>query len=230
MKLEDEIKYVDKIFDNSISKNLKAIYNTIVPFGEVMTTNAQIAIDKFTKRKHKELLERILSDNEIITTIDVNDIEFIMNFKKTLYAVNKLSNNDKLIYFANLLKNGYLKENRILNDEYEESLRILSQLSYRELNYVAFLYKFEQNNSSNKENYWKKFICEFEKEFNINKFETYEIYKRISNLGLINEKVNIETNFNNEESETLKIGDIETKYFYITEFFKKIIKLIELDK
>lgn len=61
---------------------------------------------------------------------DVNDIEFIMNFKRTLDAVNRLANNDKVVYFANLLKNGYMKENKISNDEYEENLRILGELSF----------------------------------------------------------------------------------------------------
>ena len=163
MKLKKELILSEKIFNNPVTKNLLAIYNVVIPFGEVVTTNVEMIIDGFTKEKHKEFLETILSDNKLITTIDVTDVEFIMNFKKTLDAVNRLSNNDKIVYFANLLKNGYMKEERISNDDYEENLRILSELSFRELNYVFFLYKFDQDNEFSQKNYWYKFMGEFEK-------------------------------------------------------------------
>ena len=168
MGIKKEIILSEKIYNNPLTKNIIAIYNQVIPFGEVVTTNIEIMIDNFTKKKHQEFLETILSDNNLIVSADVNDIEFIMNFKRTLDAVNRLANNDKVVYFANLLKNGYMKENKISNDEYEENLRILGELSFWELNYLFFLHKFEQNNDINQKFYWYKFMEEFEKEFKIN--------------------------------------------------------------
>ena len=130
MGIKKEIILSEKIFNNPLTKNIIAIYNQVIPFGEVVTTNIEIMIDNFTKKKHQEFLETILSDNNLIVSADVNDIEFIMNFKRTLDAVNRLANNDKVVYFANLLKNGYMKENKISNDEYEENLRTLGELSF----------------------------------------------------------------------------------------------------
>ena len=130
MGIKKEIILSEKIFNNPLTKNIIAIYNQVIPFGEVVTTNIEIMIDNFTKKKHQEFLETILSDNNLIVSADVNDIEFIMNFKRTIDAVNRLANNDKVVYFANLLKNGYMKENKISNDEYEENLRILGELSF----------------------------------------------------------------------------------------------------
>ena len=103
-------------------------------------------------------LDEILKNDIELCTVDVNDVEFIMNFKKTLDAVNRLSNNDKIKYFANLLRNGYMKKEKISNDEYEEFLRILNDLSYREINYIFFLYDFENKNDKENKNYWYNFM------------------------------------------------------------------------
>ena len=115
MEINKEIILSEKIYNNSLAKNIIAIYNQVIHFGEVITTNIGIMIDNFTKKKHKEFLETILSDNNLMVSTDIYDMEFIMNFKRTLDAVNKLANNDKIVYFANLLKNGYMKENKISN-------------------------------------------------------------------------------------------------------------------
>ena len=234
MGIKKEIILSEKIFNNPLTKNIIAIYNQVIPFGEVVTTNIEIMIDNFTKKKHQEFLETILSDNNLIVSADVNDIEFIMNFKRTLDAVNRLANNDKVVYFANLLKNGYMKENKISNDEYEENLRILGELSFRELNYLFFLYRFEQNNDINQKHYWYKFIEEFEKEFKINKYKSYEIYKRIANLGLISEELELETKSVIEKSDPqeydeLMSGNLDLKYFYTTDFLRKFISLVKKD-
>lgn len=232
MDEKKEIISMEKIINNPIAKNFMAIYRTIIPFGDLIDTNVNIVINKFMKEKHELLLNRILSNTETICTIDINDVEFIMNFKKTLDAVNRLSNNDKVIYFANLLKNGYLTNNRISNDEYEEYLRTLNELSFREINYIFFLYKFELNNNKEDKKYWYKFMDEFEKEFKINKYRSYEIYKRISNTGLIYEELQLEgtsvlEKSSPEEYDTLITDNIDLKYFSTTDFLNKLIKLIE---
>lgn len=232
METKNKLILSEKILDNPFTKNILAIFNTIIPQGEIITTNVQMIVEDFNIKKQKEFLETILNDQNLITTIEVSDVEFIMNFKKTLDAVNRLSNNDKVVYFANLLKNGYMKKSRVSNDEYEESLRILNELSFRELNYLFFLYKFEKNNDINQQHYWHEFMEDFEKEFEINKYDTYEIYKRISALGIINEELELESKSvteksNLQEYDELISGNFDLKYFYTTDFLKKLIKLIE---
>ena len=79
------------------------------------------------------MLEIILSDSENITSDMVNNVEFIINFARLLEVVNRLASNDKIKYFANLLKNGYFTEDKIANDKFEEYLNLVNELSYREL-------------------------------------------------------------------------------------------------
>lgn len=70
----------------------------------------------------------------------VNDVEFIVNSAKTREAVCSLATNDKVKYFGNLIRNGYLSDEHIENSEFVESLEILNTMSYREIQYISRLF------------------------------------------------------------------------------------------
>lgn len=231
MKSKKELINAEKKINNLTTKNIMAVFRTIVPFGDVIDTNINEIVNNFIKQKQEIFLDEILKNDIELCTVDVNDVEFIMNFKKTLDAVNRLSNNDKIKYFANLLRNGYMKKEKISNDEYEEFLRVLNDLSYREINYIFFLYDFENKNDKENKNYWYNFMSEFEKKFQINRYESYEIYKRIANTGIICEELKLESKTvteksNNEEYNELLTDTLDLKYFYTTDLLKNMIVLI----
>lgn len=231
MDSKNEIKLIDKYYNNPITKNFLSVIRMISPIGDLIDTNINIVIDRFTKEKQDEFVNTILQKENLLTTDDVNDIEFIMNFKKTLEAVNRLSNNDKIKYFANLLSNGYLTGKHIKNDSYEEMLEVLSSLTNEQINYLVFLYKFEKINDVKANDYWYKFIQAFEKEFNIDKYKSWEIYKRIENKGLLYEELKLESKTviernNNEENDELLSGNLELQCFTTTDFLNKLIELI----
>lgn len=231
IEAKKELINAEKKYNNITTKNLMAVFRTIVPFGDVIDTNINEIVSNFIKQKQEIFLNEILKNDIELCTVDVNDVEFIMNFKKTLDAVNRLSNNDKIKYFANLLKNGYMKKEKISNDEYEEMLRLLNDLSYREINYIFFLYNFENKNDKENKNYWYNFMLEFEKNFQINRYESFEIYKRIANTGIICEELKLESKTvteksNNEEYDELLTDTLDLKYFYTTDLLRNMILLI----
>ncbi len=231
MKVKKELINAKKIYNSPITKNIMSVFRTIMPLGDVIDTNINEVVNNFIKQKQEIFLNEILKNDIELCTVDVNDVEFIMNFKKTLDAVNRLSNNDKIKYFANLLKNGYMKKEKISNDEYEEILRLLNNLSYREINYIFFLYDFENKNDKENKNYWYDFMSEFEKIFQINRYESYEIYKRIANTGIICEELKLESKTlteksNSEEYDELLSDTLDLKYFYTTDLLKNMIILI----
>lgn len=231
IETKKELINAEKKYNNITTKNLMAVFRTIVPFGDVIDTNINEIVSNFIKQKQEIFLNEILKNDIELCTVDVNDVEFIMNFKKTLDAVNRLSNNDKIKYFANLLKNGYMKKEKISNDEYEEMLRLLNDLSYREINYIFFLYNFENKNDKENKNYWYNFMLEFEKNFQINRYESFEIYKRIANTGIICEELKLESKIvteksNNEEYNELLTDTLDLKYFYTTDLLRNMILLI----
>lgn len=93
--------------------------------GPLIDSTIDANLTEIQNKKRVELIEIILSDSECITPEMVNDVEFIINFGRTLEAVNRLATNDKVKYFANLLKNGYFNDDKIKNDEFEECLYTL---------------------------------------------------------------------------------------------------------
>lgn len=45
----------------------------------------------------------------------VNDVEFIINFARAKEAVQRLATTDKVEYFGNLIRNGYLQGNALIS-------------------------------------------------------------------------------------------------------------------
>ena len=95
-----------------VKSTILSVLNSIPIIGELIDSSIDSYLSSFQEAKRQELIALILSD-VTITSDMVNDIEFIFNFAKTLEAVNRLSSNDKVKYFANLLKNGYFISNKI---------------------------------------------------------------------------------------------------------------------
>lgn len=136
------------------------------------------AIETRQKKKLETLFEIILEDGTI-TMDDINDVDCIMEFVKTIEVVNKLIRNDKVKYLANLLKNS-IKDKEKDVDEFEELLNKLATLSLRELDLLYLLYEEEEriilSDSSNQnvfdpEESWKAFIDKAKLTFGLNDSE-----------------------------------------------------------
>ena len=122
----------------------------------------------------------------------VNDVEFLMSFAKTVNAVNKLLNGDKVKFYGNLLKNGYLREReKIEVDEFEEYLELIDSLSFRELEYLSFFQEFSDKHSGRLvyQN-WKEFSKEFRGRFPNRNVDF--VFKRLQRTGFISEVIETE--------------------------------------
>lgn len=145
-KIEDtkmslkKIETLVEIKENPVVRaTITSIIKSIPAIGTFIDNSIDVVINDFQAEKREELLNIILSDQECITSDMVNDVEFIMNFGKVLESVNRLATNDKIQYFANLIRNGYFTEDKIKNDEFEQYLDIINRLSYSEIN-LLFLF------------------------------------------------------------------------------------------
>lgn len=83
------------------------------------------------------LVETILQNKDLITRDMVNNVEFIINIAKTISAVDRTASADKVVFYGNLVRNGYFSNETISNDCFEEYLAVLSDLSFREIQYLA---------------------------------------------------------------------------------------------
>ncbi len=222
-------KQLEEIKNNPATKaTILSVIKAIPVLGELIDGTIDASLNKFQQSKRNELLDIVLSTSETITTEMVNDVEFIINFAKTLEAVNRLGSNDKVKYFANIIKNGYLSGQRITDGEFEEYLYALSTMSYRQINILIDLYIYEQNNvaedntedktkKNNKlaprHDTWSTFVNSVAEKYSITLEDVISILTSISKTGFCSEVTGAYFGYT---------GGV----FYITSSCKKFIEMI----
>lgn len=140
---------------------LMPIIKEVPVIGDMIDSSMNKLIEDFQQKKEQELIEVILRDKNTITPDMVNDVEFIVNFAKTKEAVRRLATNDKVKYFGNLIRNGYLSEERVENSVFEEYLDVLNSMSYRQINMLVKYKKFLDNTTFQNrdvDDEWKGFL------------------------------------------------------------------------
>lgn len=181
----------------SLLKNIKPI------IGDLLDDATEAGLAEFQNKKQQQLIDMIRNAPiGSITSKMLNGVEFIMSFMKTIDAVNKTLNADKVKFYGNLLINGYLLNSKKTSvDEFEEYIELINSLSYSELEYLSFFKKYSDkyNGQLLGEN-WKEFCEEFIANFP-NTNPNY-VFKRLLRTGFISEE--IETA--NVNSETLSFG------------------------
>lgn len=229
-KVKKELSLLEMAEKTKNSIPGKGLLETLKQFpilGMLLNETMEKFLSTFQKKKRDELLNIIFDDAEIITFDMLNNVEFIMNFMKTLEAVNRLSSNDKVKYFANVLKNGYLSGCVLDNDEFDEYLFALSTLSYRQINILVDLYYHEKNNGKamreddGKEQnqltvsgeIWGEFVDCVSSKYSLSVQEVRGILTSISRTGFCAEVVGTFFGYT---------GGV----FYVTENCKKFIELI----
>ena len=196
MKKSDKLEKIKQSLNNSedlvdiknnpiVKVTILSVIKAVPILGDLIDSSLDNCLTIFQENKRNELIKLILS-NVNITSDMVNDVEFILNFAKTLEAVNRLSSNDKIRYFANLVKNGYFTANKVENDLFEEHLRLLTTLSFREIEYLYFLYQYQNKHfgkSNKKGEYTRDFGLEFSNVFNCGRFDYIDVYDKLAATG-----------------------------------------------
>ena len=189
-----QLKIADTLVENYNNPVVHGILNALIVvkkvpiIGDMIKSGISTTLIDTQKITRDRFLSIILSEEQNITPDMVNDVEFIVNFARVMEAVNRLARNEKIVYFANLIKNGYLTKNitRITNDEFEEYLYEISMLSFRELEYLAFIWKFAENYDGKVPSYqWKNFTDRFKEKFNGQ--DPNHICRKLTKTGLIYE-------------------------------------------
>ena len=212
--------------DNYLIKStVTEVVKSIPIIGSLIDSSIDATLTEFQRFKREELINIISKDVGHITRDMVNNVEFIMNFAKTLDAVNRLSSNDKVQYFAKMLKKGYLVDDPINTDEFDEYLFQLSTLSYRQINLLIDLYIHEKinifvENEPDRDNKlaprsgkWGSFIDEITSKYNLTAEEVVSIFSSISKTGFCAEIVGTYLGYT---------GGV----FYTTDSCAKFVKLI----
>lgn len=183
-----ELREIDGLRNFTKDPVMKAISKFLL-FGEFIVDATDKAFDSFQQSKRDELIEIILSNNDVITTKMVNDVSFIMCYLKVLDAVNRLASNDKVVYFAHLLKNGFSADNKLDVCCFEEYLYIIDTLSYRELQLLVLVYNYtkDRNKVSDYREYvkWEEVNKAILSELQIDPVDLNGIYSKLRAMGLL---------------------------------------------
>ncbi|NAS19572.1 hypothetical protein GND98_017360 [Clostridium butyricum] len=223
-EIKQQINRTEKlksVKEGHIGITVSSLLGLIPIIGDFVDSEVDKKFTEFQNEKREKLIEVILSDSERITKEMVQDVEFIINFSKALEAVNKLATNDKVKYFANLIRNSYLCDEQIENDVFEEYLNILNELSFREINYLLFL-RDNQIGNGKKGVKWIDFIKRFEEKFNISKKNVYNIYYRLKRTGFVDEELSLSSGNISGDVDTgfeLDSSDIDSNRFFLTSLF-----------
>ena len=223
----NEVAYIkgNPVVDSVLMPVIKAI----PLIGDMVDSSMNKVIEDFQQKKEKELIEVILKDKHMITTDMVNDIEFIVNYNRTLEAVRRLATNDKVKFFGNLIRNGYLSEKRIESSEFDEYLNILNTMSYREIQCLV-AYKLHCENKSMgklvKYNDWTFFRKDYAKKNQISESEVWSIFMRITRTGFIEEEFETESGDVDADDNTLYPLQVESTGYYICNSFLKFYDMV----
>lgn len=230
--VKKEIRNIEKIEEikgSHLRIGLSSLLGLIPGAGSFINDEISKAINEFQLKKRNELLDVILSGNYEITSNLVKDEEFIINFCKTCEAVNRLATNDKVKYFGNLIRNSYLTDEKIENDEFEEYIHILEDISYREINYLVFLKENEDKMKKEKKILkWHEFVKAFNEKFNIPRANIYNIFYRLKRTGFVDENLGVSGSISGDSDfgYELDSADIDYKGFYLTELFQNFYEKI----
>lgn len=208
---------------------LMPIIKTVPVIGDMIDSTINKAILDFQQKKEQELIDVILQDKASITSDMVNDVEFIINFARTRDAVRRLATNDKVKFFGNLIRNGYLSGEHIENSQFEEYLNILSTMSYREIQYLVDYKLFCDKMNKGKRiryNRWIYFSREYTQKYNISSSELWSIFMRIKQTGFLDEEFETSSGDVDKSDYTFSSLEVESNGFYIDDSFQRFYDMV----
>jgi len=164
----------------------------LVPFGigsaiDVVLTKT---LEKIQAERATAFFDELASGNVIVDESLLESEDFLHAYYATTRAALNSRKREKIRMFARLLKSS-LKENEISNiDEYEDFVKILDELSYRELMALKILDEFsvtprpeDQNDLEWTNQFWDKFEKHLTAELSIPGDQVVDFMNRIARTG-----------------------------------------------
>lgn len=213
----------EEIWEHPVVQCLMTLLDVVPGLGTIIDASIKLKVKDFQKKKLENLFMYILEDSSI-TVEKVSNVTVLMEMAKTIEVVTRLQNNDKVVYFANLMRNAIHGEDSYTNT-FDEWMERLQSMSYFEIKLVTALYKFEQEyehkvpkNPEQEsyyriENRWVKFLSFASNEFEISVEEIEARIMALCRLGFCN------------QIDVAYLG-CSHKVFYTTVYFERFYKEI----
>jgi hypothetical protein len=223
---KNELAVTDKFIKNNVKESLLNDYSNntllrsvikILPFGGLFDDIITSSYNNILLDRSKTFFDELGKGEIVLTPETINSEDFLHAYFTTYKAAIYTRQRKKIRFFARLLKNGVSSNNLNNPDDYEEYLKILDELTYKEI-YVLFTLKTHEDNA-NVEDYealkhWNGFETKILTDLNLTEDELKSVLVRIVRTGCFIERVNF-------LATTVKTG-------YTSEIFKTLVKLIDL--
>ncbi|RNI32830.1 hypothetical protein EFY79_19760 [Hanamia caeni] len=189
----------------------------LIPHGSIIDNKLTNFYTKEKARRLKIFYDELANGNIQLTEEVIESDDFIHKYYITLKAVLETRRDEKIQYFARLLKNS---ESELVNnptDYYEDFIKVLDDLTYQELFVLKKLKEKEKEFESLQgrrlmihKRFYRKFKIQLSEEIGITEDEVLSIFIRLGRTGCINLDKN--TDQFNQVSDSIAT----------TDFFKKL--------
>lgn len=243
-QIKSSLQCVNELIDIKenpvVTAGVAGLVGKIPVIGDLINSSIDKTLEEFQQNKEQELIDVILSDSTSITTEMVNDVEFLINYARVVDAVRRLASNDKVVFFGNLIRNGYLSGEHIAVSKFDEYINILSTMSYREIQYLVDYKKYcEESATKSKSskiikkytynNKWSAFSKEYAKTQGLTKSELYSVFIRLKQTGFLKEEYETESGDVDTDDNTFSELSVEGNGFFITksflDFYDMVLKI-----
>ncbi|MDH5763746.1 MAG: hypothetical protein OEZ51_12240 [Nitrospinota bacterium] len=166
----------------------------LVPFGIGSAIDVALMgkINNMKTERTRVFFDKILENNIALKEEQLEDKEFLHAYFATTKAYLNTQRHEKIQLFAQLFSRYCEKGIFEAIDDYEESLSILDELSYREFEILLILNEFENKNPIKEGQnylqralvYWENFINQIEQDIGLLREEIPGVLERINRTGL----------------------------------------------
>ena len=200
----NELSFKDKIIKNSLKCDLLKDYSNntlirsliqIVPYGSVVDNLLSVSYNNILIERARVFYNELSRGKIELTAELIESEDFLHSYFSTYKAALYTKQREKIRLFARLLQNGL--HTNIINkaDEYDDYLKILNELTIREICILHVLEKFEFESPKNKnenelqraQTFWSYFEKEIFRTMNIEPLELRGFLKRIERTGCYTE-------------------------------------------
>jgi hypothetical protein len=215
-KLKKELLATERYNNtNIISDTVISLVGIFIPGVETVKNIVNEKVNAFQSKKQLQFCEVVLSEPDLITKEKLQDINFIMEFARTLDVINKVSQNEKVIYIANLFKKSFVKRDHYDLNRFEEYLHRLDFLSLQEIELLVALYQYSKTHNKKYHVEWYDFKKYISHKRNITEDNIISIFSGLCMTGFV------------RASNVMFPSDDEMENpYYVTDYFEQFLNMI----
>lgn len=198
---QNELSIQDKIIKATVKEDLlnlyqgnyliKSLVQLIPMYGSLIDTTLTTAYNNILLQRSREFFNELTLGKIELSPDIINSEDFLHAYFSTFKAALYTKQREKIRFLSRLLNSGFNSGIISKADEYDDYLKILEDLTLREIYILYTLYSYEEENPIQKgENdlqrttrFWSEFENKIKSDLSINSSEIKGLINRINRTG-----------------------------------------------